>query len=36
MKDENHFQDEVEAHRTYLLRYANLQLRNKWFDGARQ
>ena len=28
MKNENHFQDELEAHRAYLLRYANLQLRN--------
>lgn len=28
MKNENHFQDDLEAHRSYLLRYANLHLRN--------
>lgn len=28
MSDENHFQAELASHRTYLLRYANLQLRH--------
>jgi RNA polymerase sigma-70 factor (ECF subfamily) len=28
MKNENYYQDELEAHRSYLLRYASLQLRN--------
>lgn len=28
MKNENHFQQQAEAHRAYLLRYASLQLRN--------